>query len=178
LQLRVFAKEGNVLAQQFVNDVRILDLTADGRKVWRYDPVANEYTFLNQPEMFSQTMSLVAGWSRSQLQRPLRTMAGGVRWLVAPRFEEGDDFVRVYQTRPLPGGDWRGTDIKFKFDDQGRVDRFTIEDRLDTLGGFKQVWLDGLFAYPTSLNVNFQFTPPRGAKPAADLPVRISGDGG
>lgn len=178
LQLRVYAKEGNIFAQQFIDDVRKLDLIADGRKVWRYDTVANEYTFLDQPETLIKTMSLVSAWSRSQLQRPLRMMAGGVRWLVAPRFEEGDDFVRVFQTRPLPNQDWRGTDVKFTFDDQGRVHRFTIEDRLDTLGGLKHVWLEGLFAYPATLNVNFKFTPPPGSKPAADLPVRISGDGG
>ncbi len=178
LQLRVYAKDGNALAQQFINDVREIDVIADGKKVWRYDTVANEYTFLDHPENLVKTMSLIAAWSRSQFQRPLRMMAGGVRWLVAPTFEEGDDFVRVYQTRPTPGGDWRGTDIKFTFDDNGRVDRFTIEDRLDTLAGFKHVWLEGLFAYPATLDVSFKFSPPPGSKPAADLPVRISGDGG
>lgn len=178
LQLRVYAKEGNAIAQEYVNDIRRLDLLTDGQKVWRYDPVINEYTFMAQPENFQKTMSLMAGWSRSQLQRPMRIMAGGVRWLVRPMFEDADDFVRVFQTKPLPGGDWRGTSIKFTFDEKGRIDRFTIEDRLDTLGGFRHVWLEGLFTYPLSLNVNFKFSPPPGAKPAADLPVRISGEGG
>lgn len=177
-QLRLFSKEGKVYAEQFLNDEKRLVLIADGRKVWRYDPVANEYTFLDQPDTFAKTMSVVAGWSRLHLQRPLRMMGGSVRWLVNPQFEVNDSWVRVFQTRPLTGGDWRGSDTKFFFDDKRRIEKLTVEDRQDTPTGLKHVWFEGILAYPDTLTVKFDFVPPRGAKPAADLPVRIPGDGG
>lgn len=178
LQLRAYAKGGNILVEQYIRDVRRLLLISDSTRVWRYDPVANEHTYMAQPPDPLKTAELVAAWSRSQFQRPLRILAGSVRWLVAADSQRGEDFVRVFQTRPLAGEDWRGTDIKFTFDDQGRLDRFTIEDRHDTASGFKHVWLEGLFAYPDVLNVAFKFEPPRGSRPVGDLPIRIGGDGG
>lgn len=176
-QLRLFAKEGKFHAEQFVDGTKLLAIVADGTKVWRYDPILNEYTFMNQPEDFVKTLSLVTGWSRTQLQRPMRALAGSVRWMVAPQFETGDNWVRVFQTRPF-GEDWRGTDARFTFDDRSRLDRLTIEDRLDLMTGFQHTWLEAQFAYPQTLNVDFTFKPPAGSRPAADLPARLSGDGG
>ena len=183
-QLRLFTKEGKVYAEQFVNDAKRLVIIADGKKVWRYDPVVNEYTFINQPNTgepqadFRRTLEMVAAWSRKQLQRPIRTLAGSVRWLVIPQFDGDRHWVRAFQTRPLGGEDWRGTDTKFSFDDQGRLIGLTAEDRLDLRTGFEHTWLDGVLAFPPTLEVSFAFTPPVGAKPAADLPVRLPGDGG
>ena len=176
-QLRLFTTDGKIYAEQFVDNTKRLIIVADGTKVWRYDPVLNEYTFMPQPVDFPKTMSLVTAWSRVHLQRPLRALGGSVRWLVMPQFEEGDDFVRMFQTRPVQG-DWRGTDVKFSFDSRRRMERISIEDKLDVTLGFQHTWLEALFAYPDTMNVTFSFTPPAGAKPAADLPVRISGDGG
>lgn len=175
-QLRLFVENGKVSAEQIVDGRQRLLIIADGTKVWRYDPVANEYTFINQPDTLRKTLSLAAGWSRSQLQRPLRLAALSVRWLVAPSFEPGENWIRVYQTRNEPN--WRGTDMSFRFDERQRLDRFVIEDRHDTLAGFKQVTMEGLFAFPNSMNVSFSFTPPAGAKPAADLPPRPPSGGG
>ena len=176
-QLRLFSRDGKVFAEQFVDNVRRLVVVADGVKVWRYDPILNEYTFLAQPDTLPKTVSLVTAWSRMQLQRPLRAVAGSVRWLTIPQFEDGRNHVRVFQTRPIQG-DWRGTETLFAFDDEGRMDRMTIEDKLDLAEGFQHSWLEGRFSYPVTMQVEFIFTPPAGAKPAADLPVRISGDGG
>jgi hypothetical protein len=176
-QLRLFVSQGKVYAEQFVDNVRRLVVVAEGERVWRYDPLLNEYTFLKQPETPSKTVSLVTAWSRVQLQRPLRAVAGSVRWLTIPQFEDGRNHVRVFQTRPVRG-DWRGTELMFVFDDQDRMDRMTIEDKHDLTEGFQHSWLESRFTYPATINVEFTFTPPRGAKPAADLPVRISGDGG
>ena len=177
-QLRFYIKEGKVYAEQFTNDVRKLIVVADGKRVWRYDPIANEYTFLDQPADLQKTLGLVAAWSRKNLQRPLRLMAGSARWLVIPKFEGEDNWVRAFQTRPVGDDDWRGTDTRFEFDDSGRMERITIEDRLDTRAGLTHVWMEGVFAYPDQITVSFEFAPPRGAKPAADLPVRVPGEGG
>ena len=183
-QLRLFTSAGKVYAEQFVNDTKRLVIIADGVKVWRYDPVVNEYTFMNQPSTgdpiadFRRTLELVAAWSRKQLQRPIRTLAGSVRWLVMPQFEGERHSVRAFQTRPVGGSDWRGTDTKFSFDDHGRLIGITAEDRLDLKAGFEHTWLEGILTFPPTINVTFAFTPPRGAKPAADLPVRLPGTGG
>ncbi|MEO7453743.1 MAG: hypothetical protein ABIV13_03155 [Fimbriimonadales bacterium] len=178
-RLQLFAKDGKIYAEQFVDNIKRLIIVADGTKVWRYDPVVNEYTFMSQPEDFVRTVSLITGWSRKHLQRPLRALAGSVRWFTLPQFETGRSHVRVYQTKPLPNNDWRGTDATFLFDDRNRVERISIEDRLDMPTGFERTWSDAIFAYPDTLNVAFEFTPPRGSKPAADLPVRIAeGAGG
>jgi hypothetical protein len=177
-QLRFFAKDGKVYAEQFLHDVKRLVVIADGQRVWRYDPIANEYTYLAQPKTFQKTVEVVAAWSRHALQRPIRLIAQSARWLVIPKFEAEDNWVRAFQTKPVGVDDWRGTDTRFEFDNKGRLKTLSVEDRLETATGLSHTWLEAVFAYPETLDVNFTFTPPRGAKPAADLPVRIPGDGG
>jgi hypothetical protein len=177
-RLQLFSSGGKVYAEQFVDNTRRLIIVADGTKVWRYDPIVNEYTYMPQPEDFTKTISLVAGWSRKHIQRPLRALAGSVRWLTLPVFDSGRSHVRVFQTKPLPNNDWRGTDTTFLFDDRNRVERISIEDRLDLPTGFERTWSDTIFTYPDTLNVLFEFKIPAGAKPAADLPVRIAQGGG
>jgi hypothetical protein len=176
-QMRLSASGGKIHAEQYVDNVRKLLIVADGAKVWRYDPVLNEYTFMTQPETIEKTVSLVTAWSRKHLQRPLRALAGSVRWFTIPQFDEQENHTRVFQTKPVPG-DWRGTDATFFYDDQNRVERLTIEDKIDRMTGLEHTWLEATFTFPASVPDVFSFSPPAGAKPAADLPVRISGDGG
>jgi hypothetical protein len=170
-QLRYFMKDAKIRVEQFVNDERRLIIVADGALVWRYDTLKNEYTYLKQPEERLKTVELVASWSRTQLQRPIRVLAGSIRWMVVPVFEYGNGWTRVHQTRPA-GQDWRGTDVVFRYDDQNRIERMTAEDKLDLTAGFQHTWIEALFTYPQTLDIDFSFKPPAGSKPAADLPVR------
>ncbi|MGI8924262.1 MAG: hypothetical protein ACR2HJ_09555 [Fimbriimonadales bacterium] len=175
-RLRVYIQGKKMLADAFVNDERRLMVLADSAKVWRYDPAANEYTYLAQPDTIQKTFGVAVAWARSEMQRPLRLLAQSSRWLVNPTIESESHHVRLHTVVPVGSeGDWRGTDLNFYFSQtSGAMQSFTIRERIDMPGRTLKVSdFTGTFLYPETFNYPFTFTPPRGSKPAADLPSRI-----
>lgn len=174
-RIRIYYKDNKLAVDSFVNDERKLLIIADGKKLWRYDPVANEYTFMAQPEAIQQTFGIAAAWVRTEVQRPIRLFAGSARWLIRPQFVATADQVRIFD-RVDTNGDWRGTDLNFQFDQpNGKLQSFTIDQKLPTAyGGVQESRFTGTCIYSQPFNnVSFRFIPPAGAKPAADLPKRI-----
>lgn len=175
---RLYIKGNAFALDAFVNDERRLLVIADGTKVWRYDPVRNEYTYLKQPETLDKAFEVAASFSRAELQKPLRLLAGSARWLVKPQAQSDPEHVRLWETQPFGQGDWRGADSNFDFDrPSGKMEWFTYEEKRNIPQiGLRHVAIRGDFIYDRPFtNVTFTFTPPPGSKPAADLPVRIDG---
>ncbi|MBA3725276.1 MAG: hypothetical protein H0W86_02215 [Armatimonadetes bacterium] len=175
-RLRTYIQGKKMLADAFVNDERRLMILADGAKVWRYDPIKNEYTYLSQPETIQKTFGVAVAWARSEMQRPLRLLAQSSRWLINPTMEQQPNHVRLHTVVQVGNeGDWRGTDLNFYFSEtSGAMQSFTIRERIDMPGRTLKVSdFMGTFLYPETFTYPFTFTPPRGSKPAADLPSRI-----
>ncbi|MCH8274979.1 MAG: hypothetical protein IH851_09335 [Armatimonadetes bacterium] len=176
---QVWIQGSNLYVESHLNGNLRLSIVADGQKVWRYDAVANEYTFLSQPGTIGETLGLAVAWARNEAQRPLRLLARSPRWLVIPRSNVEPTFVEVWQTTG-EGEKWRGTILQFSFDapsPDGRMDRLEIVERFDTgRNGLREAEYTARFSYPASpFDFEFEFVPPKGAKPAADLPRRIGG---
>ncbi len=174
--MRFYIQGNKAIIDTYVNDERKLLVIADGVKIWRYDPNVKEYTYIKQPEDMAATFGIAAAWSRAEVQRPIRLLAGSVRWLLNPQNETHPDHVRLFEVKPLGQNDWRGTDLNFQLDgDFGKLQSYTIEERIDLPGGIlKRLRYDAAFIYNRPFtNVSFSFTPPAGSKPAADLPHRI-----
>jgi outer membrane lipoprotein-sorting protein len=176
-RIRVYLQGNKFAAEAFVNDKYNLFLLGDGQKVWRYDPNVKEYTFVKQPEDLATAFAVSASFARAELQRVLRLLAGSLNWLVSPKGEADASHARLYSLRPLNGGDWRGSDLRFTLDgDYGKLASFSMEDRLALQSGrVRRSQFDGTFIYDRPFNFEFAFTPPPGSKPAVDLPKR--GDG-
>ena len=157
-----------------------ITIIADGKHVWRYDPAANEYTFLKQDPDLTLTLAVVVAWAREEAQRPLRLLAHSVRWLVKPLSDVQETEVKIWQTTGS-GENWRGTILDFRFDapsfPEGRMLSLTIEERFDQPDGkLKHARHTAKFYYPdVPYGFVFEFKPPPGAKPAADLPRRGGG---
>jgi hypothetical protein len=54
------------------------------------------------------------------------------------------------------------------------MERLEIDERRDVSGGVSTASFVGAFFFPTQFNYRIEFVPPRGAKPAADLPPRVT----
>ncbi len=170
--------EGGKLLVEAYEDAKIrLLLVNDGRYVWRYDPVANEYTFLPQGSTFQEVIGTIVAWSRKEMQRPMRLLALSPRWLTAPSSNVQPTYVEVWQSTGQ-GNSWRGTSLRFDFDaphPAGKMDKLYIYERYDiTGGGTREGEFTMTFSYPAnSFGIPFTFVPPPGSRPAADLPRRI-----
>lgn len=181
-QLRIYVKAEKFLADGFIDNERKQQIVCDGSKVWRYDPVKNEYSYLAKPDDTIKSFGLAAAWARTEFQRPLRLLAMSSRWLTSPKVTflpdaAAPESVRLSQVKQLSNGDWRGTDLLFEFDaPNGKMRQLTIQERQDLPSGNLRVsQYVATFHYPPVLNMSFLFKPPSGSKPAADLPARIGG---
>lgn len=182
LRQRIYIQGLNTIVDAYVDDVRQLLIVADGKKVWRYDPVKKEYTFLDQPgsnqldqvEAMRPVFGIAAAWARTDMQRPLRLLALSSRWLLDPHVDFADRNIRLSTRVDMENNDWRGSEINFYMAEDGSLDHFTIQERLAMPDGkVKQTNFVGTFVYPPKFDFPFTFVPPKDAKPAADLPIRI-----
>lgn len=173
--MRFYIQGQKFILDSYVDDKRRMLVIADGNKVWRYDPIVNEYTFLDEPKDITAAFGVAAAWMRSEAQRPVRLLAASARWLMNPQSEVRPDRVRIFALKPVGAADWRGTEIRFIFDgDYGKLQTYSIEERENAGAGVKKTRFDATFIYTQPFtNVTFAFKPPPGAKPAADLPIRI-----
>lgn len=174
---RLWQEGGKLLIETYEDGKARLTLVADGRYIWRYDPVAKEYTFLTQSSTFQGTMNTVVAWSRKETQRPMRLLALSPRWLTAPSSNVQPTFVEVWQSTGQ-GNSWRGTSFRFDFDaphPAGKMSRLYIFERYDMAkGGLREAEFTMTFSYPpSSFGFPFTFVPPPDSRPAADLPRRI-----
>ncbi|GIV03380.1 MAG: hypothetical protein KatS3mg015_2210 [Fimbriimonadales bacterium] len=180
---RVWIESPNrVYLEAYKDGALLLRVVADGSKVWRYDAVRNEYSFSQQPGTLSQTFQVMAAWSRKEDQHLLRLLAGSSNWLILPDvyyMPSSATINEVLKERvKAVGADWRGEKHTFRFDDfypAGKMQRLTLEAKRDTPNGLSHTYFDSQFSYPAGFSFTIQFTPPPGAKPAADLPGRIGG---
>jgi hypothetical protein len=108
------------------------------------------------------------------MQRPLRLLALSSRWLLDPHVDFADRNIRLSTRVDMENNDWRGSEINFYMTEDGSLDHFTIQERLAMPDGkVKQTNFVGTFVYPPKFDFPFTFVPPKDAKPAADLPIRI-----
>lgn len=180
---RIWYQNPNLIyIESYQNGTMVLRIVADGSKVWRYNAIRNEYSFSVQPGGLQQTLQVMASWARREDQWLLRLLAGSSNWLVLPAVQYNPSPATinevVQEKVSWTGGDWRGERHTFRFDDfypSGKMARLVLESKTDTPTGLRHTLYDTMFAYPGQFSFQISFTPPPGAKPAADLPGRIGG---
>lgn len=171
-----------VYLEAYKDGALALRVVADGAQVWRYDATRNEYSFSKQPAGLAQTLQVMAAWSRKEDQRLLRLLAGSSNWLILPDvyYLPSSASIRevVKERVRIVGSDWRGERHAFRFDDfhpSGKMQVLRLEAKRDTPNGLSHTYFESQFSYPPGFPFQIRFTPPPGAKPAADLPGRIGG---
>ncbi len=174
---RCWYEGGKLFIEAYEDSKARLVLVVDGRYVWRYDPVAKEYTFLPQSSTFQETLGTVVAWSRKEMQRPMRLLARSPRWLTSPSSNVQPTFVEVWQSTGQ-GNSWRGTSLRFEFDapyPTGKMSKLHIYERYDMAGGgTREAEFTMTFSYPSDpFGFSFTFVPPPDSRPAADLPRRV-----
>lgn len=180
---RLWFKSPNLFyLEAYLDGAMVLRIVADGGKVWRYNAVRNEYSFSSQPVGIQQTLQVMASWARREDQWLLRLLAGSSNWLVLPvvQYNPSPATIQevVQEKITWVGGDWRGERHTFRFDDfypSGKMSRLVLESKVDVQNGLRHSVYDTAFSYPAQFNFQISFTPPPGAKPAADLPGRVGG---
>jgi hypothetical protein len=180
---RLWYKSPNlVYVESYLDGAMVLRIVADGSKVWRYNAVRNEYSFSTQPGGIQQTLQVMASWARREDQWLLRLLAGSSNWLVLPAVQYNPSPATIQEVVQEKiswvGGDWRGERHTFRFDDfypSGKMSRLVLESKVDAPNGLRHSLYDTTFSYPAQFSFQISFTPPPGAKPAADLPGRVGG---
>lgn len=164
-----------LFVEGYVDGALRLVIVADGKLVWRYDPIRKEYTFLSQGGGPADAIATAVAWVRQEGQRPLRLfIPRNYRWLTRPDGTVTPYGAEIRQVMPY-GGDWRGTYLHWYFTPAQALDRLVIHEKFElTPGTLTESYMDVRLIYPSS-PFTFAFRPsiPSDAKPAQDLPRRI-----
>ncbi len=184
-ETRIYIQNQRFLIESYVDSVIKTQIIGDGTRVWRYDPIKKEYSYI-KPDSWdlSKALFTAAGWARNEAQRPIRLLAKSTNWLVNPQERiinnSSGEPVRVdlWQTTGA-GSDWRGTILNFYIDPLlNRLERVEIAEQIDvTATVLHQSAFSIGFMYSDDPFKDswFSFIPPIGSKPAADIPKRIGG---
>lgn len=162
----------------YVDGVLKQTIVADGKRVWRFDPVRNEFAFMTQPTDIKAAFGIASAWMRNENQRFIRLFAVGVRWMIKPICSYDDVTGQLNMTQLTTGGNqWRGTMASFFIDPDPAKDllySMSIDERLDIPKlGLRVVAMDVNIDYSVpALPTPYTFAPPIGAKPALDMPNR------
>jgi hypothetical protein len=178
-----FYIEAKINGQLRLTVIGVPDAYAAGLKIWRYDHVLNEYSWVRRsaagsvtPDaqvLLGQALKTAIAWSRREDQRQIRLLAKDGRWLPNPSNQPPSGiWVRIYEFIAT-GANWQGTDIRVKFDTNvpERIERMEIYERFAVpTGGAKYSEFITTFDYTTPVTRSFALQLPANAKPAADLP--------
>lgn len=184
-ETRIYIQGQKFLIESYVDGTQKMQIVGDGARVWRYDPIKKEYSFLKLETWdLSKAFFTAAGWARTEAQRPIRLLAKSSNWLVNPLSRIVNDAfgepvrIDLWQTTGT-GPNWRGTIINFYLDPlNDRMDRVEIAEQIDvttTVMHQAAYSIGFLYSDEPFKDSWFTFTPPAGSKPAADMPRRIGG---